>query len=253
MLPEYRPARHLTDSPSAAGDFFSPKSGDRARPAEARTSGSGTGGRVRSGASGPVLPVGQLCRRSAGAGSLSGRIDTERAGHGCHLWVRLSERAGMWAAGGRPAKVGRIRGSRAPPVSLNLVLCVNARAALPCPKAPAGTAKRRLQAQQKSAHRYSRNSKRRLKAQQKSACKHSRPYQRRLKAQQKAPVGAFLTSVGTALTGADKSRMLPKRTWRACQVRDPGWEAGDEMVAYVRFPAQGMPISFRRYEPAIQR
>ena len=235
MLPEYRPARHLTDSPSAAGDFFSPKSGDRARPAEARTSGSGTGGRVRSGASGPVLPVGQLCRRSAGAGSLPGRIDTERAGHGCHLWVRLSERAGMWAAGGRPAKVGRIRGSRAPPVSLNLVLCVNARAALPCPKAPAGTAKRRLKAQQKSAHRYSRNSKRRLKA------------------QQKAPVGAFLTSVGTALTGADKSRMLPKRTWRACQVRDPGWEAGDEMVAYVRFPAQGMPISFRRYEPAIQR
>ena len=51
---------------------------------------------------------------------------------------------------------------------------VNARAARPCPKAPPGTAKRRLQAQQKSACRYSRNSKRRLQAQQKSACRYSR-------------------------------------------------------------------------------
>ena len=98
---------------------------------------------------------------------------------------------------------------------------VNARVALPCPKARVSTAKRRLQAQQKSAWRYSRNSKRRLKAQQKSACKHSRPEQRRVQVQQKAPGGAFLPSVGTAPTGADKNRMLPKRTWQTCP---PGQE-----------------------------
>ena len=120
----------------------------------------------------------RLCRSRTDLGVWP-RSSGDGAGHGRDLWVRpvfgRPRRSGMWAADGRPAKVGRIRGSRAPPVVVRLVvLCVNARAARPCAKAPGGTAKRRLQAQQKSAWRYSRNSKRRLKAQQKSAYRYSR-------------------------------------------------------------------------------
>ena len=191
----------------AAGDFSAKSPDGRASPA----------GRVR-------LDPGQAARFCSSASSVGGlpgpdrpgRTDTERAGRGPRSRVRPAE-TGRDVGRRRAARQGREdSGEPCSPRVCSFVLCVNARAVRPCPKAPGGTAKRRVQAQQKSAWRYSKNLKRRLKAQQKSAYRYSRSWQRRVQVQQKAPASAFLTSVGTAPTGADKNRTLPKRTWRAC-------------------------------------
>ena len=165
MPPEYRPARPLTDNLTAARDFFNRVDG-RASPA----------GRVR-------LDPGQAARFCPSASSVGGlpgpdrpgRMDTERVGRDRHLWVRPAETGlGRGPPTGGPPRSGGFGGAVLLPCLFSFSW-VNARAALPCPKAPVGTAKRRLQAQQKSACRYSRNSKRRPKAQQKSACRYSRP------------------------------------------------------------------------------